>query len=42
MLADATIILLICGGDKTTQQGDIIKAQEYWNDYTQRQKKARR
>lgn len=40
--AGATIILLICGGDKTTQQADIRKAQEYWNDYTQRQKKARR
>jgi len=37
--AGATIILLLCGGDKTTQQADIIKAQGYWNDYTERRKK---
>lgn len=40
--AGATIILLLCGGDKTTQQADILKAQGYWNDYTKRQKKDRR
>ncbi len=27
------IILLLCGGDKRTQDADIIKAKEYWNDY---------
>lgn len=42
VLAGKTIVLLLCGGDKTTQQADIIKAQGYWNDYTQRQNKARR
>ncbi len=40
--AGATIILLLCGGDKTTQQADILKSQGYWNDYTERQKKDRR
>lgn len=38
----ATIILLLCGGDKTTQRADILKAQGYWNDYTERQEKNRR
>ncbi|HAC62167.1 MAG TPA: addiction module killer protein [Cyanothece sp. UBA12306] len=31
------LILLLCGGDKKTQQKDIIKAKEYWKDYEQRQ-----
>jgi len=28
-----TIIILLSGGDKTTQEQDIGKAQEYWKDY---------
>ena len=28
-----TIVLLLCGGDKNTQEKDIKKAQEYWADY---------
>jgi len=28
-----TVILLLCGGDKSTQQQDIKKAKEYWADY---------
>lgn len=28
------IVLLLCGGDKSTQTQDIRKAQEYWEDYT--------
>lgn len=27
------IILLLCGGDKSTQVKDVIKAKEYWQDY---------
>lgn len=26
-------MLLLCGGDKSTQEQDILKAQEYWLDY---------
>ena len=28
-----TIVLLLCGGDKSTQDKDIAKAIEYWIDY---------
>ncbi|BAZ13588.1 hypothetical protein NIES4071_54270 [Calothrix sp. NIES-4071] len=28
-----TIILLFCGGDKSTQEQDILKAKKYWRDY---------
>lgn len=30
------LILLLCGGDKSNQQGDIEKAKEYWDDYKKR------
>lgn len=29
----ATIVLLLCGGNKNTQEQDIVKAKEYANDY---------
>ncbi len=29
----ASIVLLLCGGDKSTQDQDILKAQDYWEDY---------
>lgn len=31
----STIVLLLLGGDKSTQEQDIGKAQEYWVDYEQ-------
>lgn len=32
-----TIVLLLCGGDKSTQEEDIRKAKEYWADYEKRE-----
>ncbi|MBN4000770.1 type II toxin-antitoxin system RelE/ParE family toxin [Nostoc sp. LPT] len=32
----STIIILLCGGDKSTQDKDIAKAKEYWKDYRSR------
>jgi putative addiction module killer protein len=29
----SVILLLLCGGDKTTQEQDILRAKEYWRDY---------
>ena len=31
-----TIIVLLCGGDKSTQSTDISKAKTYWKDYNER------
>lgn len=31
-----SIVLLLCGGDKSTQSKDIKKAQQYWQDYLMR------
>lgn len=28
-----TVVLLLCGGDKSSQVKDIAKAQEYWRSY---------
>ena|SRR3989338_1161665 len=28
-----TLVILLCGGDKSTQFRDIKKAQEYWAEY---------
>jgi putative addiction module killer protein len=31
-----TLILLLCGGDKSTQPKDIEQAKAYWSDYKER------
>ena len=36
--AGTAIVLLLVGGDKRSQDKDILKAQEYWKDYEQRQR----
>lgn len=31
------IVILLCGGEKSTQEQDILKAKEYWRDYERRE-----
>lgn len=35
-MAGRTCVLLLCGGDKRTQDADIRRAIGYWQDYKQR------
>ncbi len=35
-LVDTQIVLLLCGGDKRTQERDIERACAYWNDWQRR------
>ncbi len=30
------VVLLLCGGDKSTQKSDIAKAKAFWKDYKRR------
>ena len=32
----ATIVLLLCGGDKSAQAKDLEQAKRYWNEYGRR------
>jgi putative addiction module killer protein len=32
-----TLVILLCGGDKRSQERDIRLAQQYWGDYQQRE-----
>jgi putative addiction module killer protein len=34
---DLTIILLLCGGNKDTQEKDIDLAKQFWNDFKKRE-----
>ncbi len=31
------LVILICGGDKQSQQKDIARAREFWSDYRSRE-----
>ena len=35
----STWVILLCGGDKRTQDRDVHQAQQYWDDYQQRESK---
>lgn len=37
----ATVVLLLCGGDKRTQQKDIDHAIDFWKEYQTRRKQSR-
>jgi putative component of toxin-antitoxin plasmid stabilization module len=33
---DGDEVILLCGGDKSTQDADIARARQYWKDYKRR------
>ncbi|MFA7254565.1 MAG: type II toxin-antitoxin system RelE/ParE family toxin [Candidatus Omnitrophota bacterium] len=35
-LDGTVLVILLCGGDKSTQDSDIKRAREYWADYMRR------
>jgi putative addiction module killer protein len=32
----ASVVILLCGGDKSSQERDIDRAMEYWRDHRSR------
>ena len=34
---DDTLVLLLCGGDKSSQSSDILEAKQYWGNYKERE-----
>ena len=36
-VVDNTIVLLLCGGDKSSQARDIVRAKAYWLEYKEAQ-----
>ena len=35
-MIDAIVVLLLCGGDKGSQDADIERAIDYWKDWQRR------
>ena len=35
-MIEKSVVVLLCGGDKSTQEKDIRRAREYWADYRRR------
>lgn len=35
---DDTLVLLLCGGDKSSQKQDIVRAKDYWLQYKETQR----
>ncbi len=37
-----TVVILLCGGEKRSQDGDVRRAKKYWKDYETRKRSAGR
>jgi putative addiction module killer protein len=38
--AGSKVVLILCGGDKSTQTQDVIQAKRYWKDHQERSRRA--